>query len=128
MGKGEKKMKYAYDEEISDPIFKYGKESRQAENAIYSPALIPMDRGNPFIEALPSPMDKSAILSSYYKPFPFKPSIDGDENIQRSEIQLLRDIRFPLPFTPPSLRKAFRMLSIFHIGHEAVRRLQCRMK
>ena len=124
MEKGEKKMKYAYTEGISDPIFKYGKESRQAENAIYSPALIPMDRGNPFIEALPSPMDKSAILSSYYKPFPFKPSIDGDENIQRSEIQLLRDIRFPLPFIP-LLEKGFS--DALHLSYRARSRTQIEM-
>ncbi len=102
----EKTMTYEYNTGTSDPIFKYGRESEQVEPAIYTPAIIPLDRGNPFIEALPSPMDKGAILSSYYKPFPFKPSIDGDENVQRSEIQLLRDIRFPLPFIP-QLEKGF---------------------
>ena len=56
-------MTYEYNTGTSDPIFKYGRESEQVETAIYTPAIIPLDRGNPFIEALPSPMDKGARLA-----------------------------------------------------------------
>lgn len=70
-------------------------------DAIYVHAKLDIDKGNPYIEALPFPRAEEDIINAYHKTLPGY-RYDNVENMSRFERMLavgtLREIRFPLPF------------------------------
>ncbi len=70
-------------------------------DAIYIHAEFPMDKGNPFIEALPMPREGSDVRRSYNRQII---GYDADKVAEMSDYQRIRAIsqlralRFPLPF------------------------------
>lgn len=72
-----------------------------AVNAVYIPAEFEMDKGNPFIEALPLPREGVDVRRSYNKQIN---GYDADKVAEMSDYQRiraisqLRELRFPLPF------------------------------
>lgn len=97
-------MEYEYSSK--DDALKYGTNTFEPVPAIYTKALLPIDEGNPFIESLPRPLSDKELVEFYYKRFPMKPSKEATEEIQRAEIRLLKNVRFPLPFVP-EVEKSF---------------------
>lgn len=92
-------MKYEYNNAtVVDEAMKYCKKESAIVNAIYSPAVLDFDRGDPYIEALPAELGEKVLALHYYTPFPGTPSKDAPPDVQRSEIQLLDQLRLPLPF------------------------------
>ena len=69
--------------------------------AHYIPALVPMDKGNPFIEALPLPRTDEEIKMDYTKTL-VSYNYDSVKDMSKLEKMLnvgtLRNIRFPLTF------------------------------
>ena len=69
--------------------------------AHYIPALVPMDKGNPFIESLPLPRTDDEIKMDYTKTL-VSYDYDSVKNMSKLEKMLnvgtLRNIRFPLSF------------------------------
>ena len=69
--------------------------------AHYIPALVPMDKGNPFIESLPLPRTDEEIKMDYTKTL-VSYDYDSVKNMSKLEKMLnvgtLRNIRFPLSF------------------------------
>ena len=96
-------MKYEY--VVRNNSSQYTKEDYIAENTVkakYVRSMISMDQGNPFIEALPRPREsKEEIFSAYNKGIVMSPR-EVLESMPKyykiSEINLLRKLRFPLPF------------------------------
>ena len=97
-------MEYEYSSK--DEAIKYGTDVFEPVPAIYTKALLSVDEGNPFIESLPRPLNDKELVEFYYKRFPMKPSKEAPEEIQRAEIRLLKNVRFPLPFVP-EVEKSF---------------------
>jgi len=70
-------------------------------DAVYIPAEFPIDKGNPFIEALPMPREGSDVRRSYNRQII---GYDADKVAEMSDykriraISQLRALRFPLPF------------------------------
>lgn len=70
-------------------------------DAVYIPAEFPMDKGNPFIEALPMPREGSDVRRSYNRQII---GYDANKVAEMSDYQRIRAIsqlralRFPLPF------------------------------
>ena len=70
-------------------------------DAVYIPAEFSIDKGNPFIEALPRPREGSDVRRSYNRQII---GYNADEVANMSDykriraISLLRSLRFPLPF------------------------------
>ena len=70
-------------------------------DAVYIPAEFPIDKGNPFIEALPMPREGSDVRRSYNRQII---GYDTDKVAEMSDykriraISQLRALRFPLPF------------------------------
>lgn len=92
-------MNYGYNgSSLMDACHKYGIDAKEPVDAIYTPARLECDRGNPYIESLPEELTDEGLFSHYYTPFPFKPSLDTDTETQLEEIQMLRTLRLPLPF------------------------------
>lgn len=97
-------MKYEYVTNI-DSASQYTKDDYVGDNIVkakYVRSIILMDQGNPFIEALPRPREgKEEIFYAYNKEIVMSP-----RNVLESmpkyykiaEINLLRKLRFPLPF------------------------------
>ena len=69
-------------------------------DAKYVPAEFCIDKGNPFIEALPSPRTKAEIKSAYSVPIPFdrERTKKRDIDSQRREIVNLQQLRVYLPY------------------------------
>ncbi len=69
--------------------------------ARYIPAKVPMDKGNPYIEALPYPRQNTDVHEAYtrdylsYRPDKVKQLPKLDRMLQAG---MLRHVRFPLPF------------------------------
>lgn len=95
-----------YEYSNKDEALKYGTDIFEPVQAIYTKALLSVDEGNPFIESLPRPLNDKELIEFYYKRFPMQPSKDASEEIQRAEIRLLKNVRFPLPFVP-EVEKSF---------------------
>lgn len=85
-------------EEIVSGMDKYPFDAKEPVDARYTRQPLAQDEENRYIEALPAPLTEDEILSLYYKGFPIKPDTSKDVIGQLSEIQLLREVRFPLPF------------------------------
>lgn len=70
-------------------------------DAIYVPARVDVDKGNPYIEALPYPRSDDDIKIAYTRMLPsyrhdkVKDMSDIDKMLQ---VGMLRELRFPLPF------------------------------
>lgn len=70
-------------------------------DAIYIPARTDIDKGNPYIEALPNPRKESSIMKAYSRSLP---GYDFDSVRKMSDLDrmlavgTLRELRFPLPF------------------------------
>ena len=70
-------------------------------DAVYIPAEFPIDKGNPFIEALPMPREGSDVRRSYNRQII---GYDANKVAEMSDYQRiraisqLRSLRFPLPF------------------------------
>ena len=79
--------------------FKYGTHVHGPVEAIYTEPMLETDRGNILIEALPAELTKEELLKYYHTPFPLTPSKDADVEIQLAEVEMLREMRLPLPFS-----------------------------
>lgn len=90
-------MDYNYNTRIN-PALKYTPGFMTRVNAIYTPALLECDYGNPYIEALPAPVTAEGLARLYYTPCAIKPDPSKPKDVQVQEVQLLRNIRLPLPF------------------------------
>lgn len=94
-------MEYPYTNKIIDEKNKYGfNNNNEPVDAIYTPAHLDCDKGNPFIEALPGPVTKDAIKNLYFIPYLDKCTYEAPVEEQLLEVQRLKDIRMPLPFLP----------------------------
>lgn len=69
--------------------------------AEYIPAINPLHSGNPFIEALPRPIDGPDCLQSYAYTIPFdhNKAIKLSEFEQLQQLGMLQQLRFALPFS-----------------------------
>lgn len=96
-------MKYTYFEceEGVSQYDNYDLKQQRIVSAKYIPAKLALDKGNPFIEALPYPRDENSVMRSYTKLLPhyrydtIKSMSKLDKMLQ---VGTLRSIRFPLPF------------------------------
>ena len=91
-------MKYTYSCNVIKDSEKYTPNAPYSVEAIYTKATLSINEGNPMIEALPGPLSKEEIKNKYYKPFPLTISKDASVEEQLAEIQLIKEIRLPLPF------------------------------
>lgn len=70
-------------------------------DAVYIPARMDIDKGNPYIEALPNPRNDSDIMRAYTRSLP-EYSYDKVKTMTKLDKMLsvgtLRELRFPLPF------------------------------
>ena len=70
-------------------------------DAIYIPARMDIDKGNPYIEALPNPRSDSNVMAAYSRSLPSY-SYDKVKDMSKLDKMLavgtLRELRFPLPF------------------------------
>lgn len=70
-------------------------------DAIYIPAKMDIDKGNPYIEALPNPRSEENIMNAYTRSLPGY-SYDKVKGMSRLDkllaVGTLRELRFPLPF------------------------------
>lgn len=92
-------MKYTYSNNVIKDSEKYTRNAPCCVEAIYTKATLSINVGNPMIEALPGALSKEEIKNKYYKPFPISISKDASEAEQLAEIQLIKEIRLPLPFS-----------------------------
>lgn len=97
-------MKYEYITR-NNSSSQYVKEDFVADNAVkakYVKSMVVMDQGNPFIEALPRPREsKEEIFNAYNREIIMSPrgTLDTMPKYYKiAEINLLRKLRFPLPF------------------------------
>jgi len=70
-------------------------------DARYVPAEFSMDKGNPFIEALPLPRTDNEVLHAYNQPlsdFNRNEMLQWSNEKKRRSVSLLRNVRFTLPF------------------------------
>ena len=95
----EEYMKYTYSTNVIKNSEKYTQNAPYCVDAIYTKATLAINEGNPMIEALPGALSKAEIKNKYYKPFPISISKDASEAEQLAEIQLIKEIRLPLPFS-----------------------------
>lgn len=80
-------------------------------DAKYVHALIPSDRGNRYIEALPPPRTEKEILRDYKKPiltYDFDRESKLPDSTRLYMVGQLRSLRLPLPFHK-ELEQSFRM-------------------
>lgn len=80
-------------------------------DAKYVHALIPSDRGNRYIEALPPPRDEDEVLRDYSKPiltYDFERESKLPDSTRLYMVGQLRSLRLPLPFHK-ELEQSFRI-------------------
>ena len=79
----------------------YNLKQQKIVSAKYVPAKVALDKGNPYIEALPYPRSENMIMRAYTKILPDY-SYDKIKSLSKLDKMLqvgsLRSIRFPLPF------------------------------
>lgn len=95
------KYNYVYCEEGASQYDEYDFNDSKIVAAKYVPAIVAMDKGNPYIEALPYPRDEDQIIFDYTKILPtynFDKVKDMSKHEKLLQIHTLRQIRFPLPF------------------------------
>ena len=92
---------YAKCEEGASQYDGYDLNEQNVVPAIYVPAKVSEDKGNPYIEALPYPRDANNIMRAYTKTlleFDYN-NIKNMSNLDKMlQVGTLRNIRFPLPF------------------------------
>lgn len=93
--------KYIQCEEGTSQYDNYDLNETNIVDAIYIPARMDIDKGNPYIEALPNPRDDFSIRRAYTRELPGY-SYDKVKNMSKLDKMLavgtLRELRFPLPF------------------------------
>ena len=93
--------KYIQCEEGTSQYDNYDLNETNIVDAIYIPARMDIDKGNPYIEALPNPRDDFSIRRAYTRDLPGY-SYDKVKNMSKLDKMLavgtLRELRFPLPF------------------------------
>ena len=93
--------KYIECEEGASQYDDYDLNETNIVDAIYIPARMDIDKGNPYIEALPNPRDDFGIRRAYTKELPGY-SYDKVKDMSKLDKMLavgtLRELRFPLPF------------------------------
>ena len=70
-------------------------------DAAYIPAIVEMDRGNPYIEALPYPKEGRTVRLAYNKPlqdFDYEKTKEMSTLEKLLNVSTLRELRFPLSF------------------------------
>lgn len=80
-------------------------------DARYVHAVVPSDRGNRYIEALPPPRSEKEILRDYYKPilaYDYGRQSKLPDSTRAYMVGQLRSLRVPLPFHK-ELEQSFRM-------------------
>ena len=80
-------------------------------DAKYTHAMIPSDRGNRYIEALPPPRTEQEILQAYSKPiltYDFERESNLPDSTRLYMVGQLRSLRLPLPFHK-ELEQSFRL-------------------
>lgn len=96
-------MKYTYVpcEEGASQYDELDLKSQNIVPALYVPARLQEDSGNPYIEALPYPRDNREIMTAYSHPLSHF-MYDKVKNMSKLDKMLqvgtLRNLRFPLPF------------------------------
>lgn len=94
-------LKYVACEEGVSQYDDYDFETENIVPARYVKARLVEDEGNPFIEALPYPRNEKSVLSAYSKSLPSY-NFDKIKNMstldKMLQINMLRSLRFPLPF------------------------------
>ena len=94
-------LKYVACEEGVSQYDDYDFETENIVAARYIKARLIEDEGNPFIEALPYPREEKSVLFAYSKSLPSY-SFDKIKNLstldKMLQINMLRSLRFPLPF------------------------------
>lgn len=96
-------MDYKYENDL-DGISQYDDfdlENTKIVNAKYVKALVDVDKGNPYIEALPFPKNEKSITRIYTKTLPSYryDNVKNMNNLQKMlAVGTLRELRFPLPF------------------------------
>ena len=90
----------------------YDLTTAECVTAEYIPAVNPLHSGNPFIEALPFPIDiaKNAQPYTYNIPFNRNQIENASDSAKLQTISILQSIRFPLPFTPDLEYEMYRAL------------------
>ena len=92
---------YAKCEEGASQYDDYDLTETNIVDAVYIPARMEVDRGNPYIEALPNPRSDSGIMGAYTRSLPGY-RYDRVKNMSKLDKMLavgtLRELRFPLPF------------------------------
>ena len=82
-----------YDDDLQDDL--------KIVNAKYVPALVPMDAGNPYIEALPYLRPEEDVMNAYTTPL-YTYDYNKVKNMNKYEkmlqVSTLRQVRFPLTF------------------------------
>ena len=93
--------KYIQCEEGASQYDDYDLNETNIVDAIYIPARMDIDKGNPYIEALPNPRDDFGIRRAYTRELPGY-SYDKVKDMSKIDKMLavgtLRELRFPLPF------------------------------
>lgn len=93
--------KYVICEEGASQYDDYDLNETKIVNAVYIPARLDIDKGNPYIEALPNPRSEKNIMNAYTKSLPGY-SFDKVKSMSKLDKMLavgtLRELRFPLPF------------------------------
>lgn len=92
---------YAKCEEGTSQYDDYDLTQTSIVEAVYIHARMEVDKGNPYIEALPNPRSDSGIMGAYTRSLPGY-SYDKVKNMSKLDKMLavgtLRELRFPLPF------------------------------
>ena len=92
---------YAKCEEGASQYDVYDLNEQNIVPAIYIPAKVSEDKGNPYIEALPYPRDANNIMRAYTKTlleFDYNNIKNMSTLDKMLQVGTLRNIRFPLPF------------------------------
>lgn len=93
--------KYVICEEGESQYDEYDLQETNIVDAVYVKAILDIDRGNPYIEALPSPRNDKGIMAAYTRRLPgysFDKVKDMSKLDKMVAVGTLREIRFPLPF------------------------------
>ncbi len=96
------KYEYANIDDNTSQYEDYDLTTQKVVDAIYRPAHIKMARGNPYIEALPLPIQDTSILTNAYTkrlPGYSREEISSMSTFDKMmEVEMLTKLRMPLPF------------------------------
>lgn len=92
---------YVSCEEGASQYDDYNFKESKIVDAAYIPAIVEMDRGNPYIEALPYPKEGRNVRSVYNKPlleYDYEKIKEMSDVKKMLNVSILRELRFPLSF------------------------------